>query len=813
MVAVAILLACGCASAQAFTISAAKGDESRVYFATDEPMLPADTDSAVDIYERTGGTLSLVTIGDPACQPGCGNGDFDVDVSAGIHLIPDGIVFSTAEQLVPDDTDSSIDVYRRIEDGLELVTPGDGDFDAVLDSISDDGSTVVFSTAEQLVPEDTDSSVDVYRRTDAATVLVSQGQTFNGAFDATWAVTNPSASTTYFLTREQVLPADTDEAIDLYQRKGSVTTLFSRGVQPANGDFDIGDKVLTSDDGERTVFMTSEQLTEDDTDELADVYMRFGGTTTLVSNGSYNPHEGEHPVTSLDALDPRANQVQFSTVQVLNEEDRDKTGPDIFEWYYGKTILVSQGPFEPFVQNPEETEFLRYSPGGLGAVFFTSTGRLVSEDTDNSPDIYERQLGVPNQVHIYERSEGTTKLVSQGPKAFNGAAQATLQQISPDGNQVFFTSPERMVSEDTDSSIDLYERSRAAVTKLFSAGEINGNGAFDVTAMGDGARPMFATSEQLVPGDHDSAPDLYERAGGRARLLSTARPDPGAPALTGSNPPSPSNVNEPGLTGTADPGSAIDIFAGGECAGTPVASGIVGELESSGVKVSVADNATATFTARAVNDEGISGPCSDPISYVEDSTPGSIALAKVDPKGPANDNLPRVSGSTETDATVRLFANGACQGPAAGTGTGAELGGAGVAVEVPDNAMTSISGVAVDAAGNVSPCSGPISYIEDSIAPDTKIIAGPKGETTNRTPAFRLHVTEPGSFPVCKVDRNPAKRCAVFYRVERLSFGRHRISIAAVDPAGNIDPTPATRSWKVVRAKRHSSMKRRARRH
>ena len=111
--------------------------------------------------------------------------------------------------------------------------------------------------------------------------------------------------------------------------------------------------------------------------------MRFGNTTTLVSDGSYNPNEGEFPVV-LDAMDPRANQVVMSSRQVLNEEDRDKTGPDVFEWFYDKTILVSQGPFEPFIQSPYTAEFLDYSPGGYGVVFFSSDGPLVAEDTDNS---------------------------------------------------------------------------------------------------------------------------------------------------------------------------------------------------------------------------------------------------------------------------------------------------------------------------------------------------------------------------------------------------------------------------------------------
>ncbi len=791
---------------QGFTISAARGDASRVYFATDEPLLPSDSDSFVDIYERSGGALTLATIGAPGCSPGCGNGNVDVDVAGGLHVVPDAIVFSTAESLLPVDTDSSLDIYQRTGAGLELLTPGTGEFDAEFDSVSGDGSTVVFSTAEQLEAADTDTSLDIYERTGGDTTLISQGQSFNGAFDAKWAVSTPDDSSTFFLTREQIASLDTDNAIDLYQRKGTTTTLVSRGPVPANGEFDVGEKVMTSDDGDRTVFSTSEPLFEADEDDQPDLYMRFGETTTLASDGTYvYPFEGEFPA-ELDAVAPQANQIIMSSPQTLNEEDRDKLGPDVYEWFYGKSILVSQGPSEPFLPPPSVAEFIRYSPGGYGAVFFKSTGRLTPEDSDSSPDIYERRLENPRLTNIYEHVEGTTKLVSQGPKSFNGAFESSLQQISPDRSRVFLTTTERLVNADTDTSVDLYERSHGAVTKLVSTGDVNGNGPHDATALGDGVRPVFATSEQLVPGDNDTAPDLYERVGLRTRLLSTAKPDPTAPTLTGSDPPSPSNVNDPSLQGTADAGSTVEIFANGECEEPAVGSGTSAEFASTGLKVTVpvADNSTTSFSARAVNDEGTSGPCSTPLAYSEDSAPGSIALTGLSPAGPANENLPRVSGKAEPEATVHVFAGVGCSGPVAGTGTGVQLGGPGIQVQVPDDSTTPITAVTIDPAGNSSACSAPLSYSEDSSAPETKILAGPKKPSPNRTPSFRLHTNDKSAYFICQLDGDPVKRCLVFYRVERLSFGRHRISIAAVDPAGNVDPTPATRSWKVVKPKRHS---------
>ena len=614
---VGVVLLSACSSAQAFTISAARGDSSRVYFATDESLLPSDTDGSVDIYERSGGALTLATIGGASCQPGCGNGDFDIGTAGGIHMTPDGIVFTTAESLLATDTDEAVDIYSRTDAGLELVSQGDsfsGDFDVELDSVSENGSVVVFTTSEQIAAADTDSSADLYRRLGNATSLLSQGNApSNGDFDAGWATSTPDGSATFFLTRERVLPTeDTDDAIDLYRRRGSTTTLISQGPGGAgNGPFDVGDKVLTSDDGNRTVFTTFERLRDEknkDEDEQVDIYMRFGNTTSMPSESSYHdPNEGDLPV-ELDALDPQANQVFMTTAQTMNEIDRDHTGPDVYEWFYEKTILESMNDlndeYQPLNPEPRPVEFLRYLPGGLGIVIFSTDERLVPEDTDSSFDIYERINEPTDSTKIYTRGEGKTRLVSQGPNGFNGAFTPTLFTASRNGTRLF-TSAERLAGADTDNAVDLYERNAGGGTRLLSAGQVNGNGPFDASPIGDAARPMFTTPEPLVPGDDDASPDLYERVDNHPRLLSSATPNPSAPLLTGSNPPSPSNVNNPALTGSSGGGATVEVFSGAGCSGTAIATGTAAEFASAGLPVSVVDNTTAEFSAKTVSDEGV----------------------------------------------------------------------------------------------------------------------------------------------------------------------------------------------------------------
>ncbi|MGH2978363.1 MAG: hypothetical protein ACRDLQ_01840, partial [Solirubrobacterales bacterium] len=150
---------------------AVSADGSRVFFDTDEQLVSGDTDAGFDVYERHGGTTSLVSTG-----PSGGNGAFDVffaDSSA------DGTraVFETDERLTPADTDSSFDVYERAGGTTTLVSTGpsggNGPPDVIFQTISRDGTRVFFETEEQLVSSDTDLEPDLYERSGGTTQLVS----------------------------------------------------------------------------------------------------------------------------------------------------------------------------------------------------------------------------------------------------------------------------------------------------------------------------------------------------------------------------------------------------------------------------------------------------------------------------------------------------------------------------------------------------------------------------------------------------------------------------------------------------------------
>jgi len=97
----------------------------------------------------------------------------------------------------------------------------------------------------------------------------------------------------------------------------------------------------------------------------------------------------------------------------------------------------------------------------------------------------------------------------------------------------------------------------------------------------------------------------------------------------------------------------------------------------------------------------------------------------------------------------------------------------------------------------------------DRTAPETKIKSGPKAKLQVKGPgkagvAFAFESSEAGSSFQCKLDKRQFAPCSSPFKA-RLKVGSHVFQVRAVDAAGNVDLSPATRKVNVVRkaAKKH----------
>jgi subtilisin family serine protease len=90
----------------------------------------------------------------------------------------------------------------------------------------------------------------------------------------------------------------------------------------------------------------------------------------------------------------------------------------------------------------------------------------------------------------------------------------------------------------------------------------------------------------------------------------------------------------------------------------------------------------------------------------------------------------------------------------------------------------------------------------DQTPPNTKINKGPKGKIKKKNAKkvrFRFSSTEAGSTFKCKRNNSPWKNCSSPKTYRNLPRGKHTFRVRATDAAGNTDPTPAKRSFKIVR--------------
>lgn len=291
---------------------------------------------------------------------------------------------------------------------------------------------------------------------------------------------------------------------------------------------------------------------------------------------------------------------------------------------------------------------------------------------------------------------------------------------------------------------------------------------------------------------------------------------------------------------TLHPEYEIFIYAQPECAGTAIAHGRADAFEEAGIPVSVAANAVTTLTANQVDpaDPGKFSACSAPLSYWEGNVPAAgsegsgggsggggsgqpagggsagsegvgpgVTTGKpaaprlhLSPKAVANYNSPAVAGSAPDAGSVVLYANGNCSGTPLAKGSPVQLS-AGFTMQVADNTTTTYSAVAVG--GQRSDCSAPVTYIEDSTSPLTRVTMGPGVKTRKHKVVFRFtDVAEdpPGTSFFCKVDKSRWRACASPLRLKHLRRSRHVVRIRAVDLAGNAEKFGAKRIFKVVPA-------------
>lgn len=365
-------------------------------------------------------------------------------------------------------------------------------------------------------------------------------------------------SSVFFTTKQQLLNSDTDQAEDLYvyhlptaaEPNPSPVLSEVSGTGPgANTEegvsvsisFSTAEGVTVSADGSTAIFVSPAVLAvnKDAFEETAQqgkdnlyVWRRDAshpeGQVTFVGGlisddiaPSYGPGTGAEKIRRPE-MTPDGRYVVFNTASPMVPTDTDE-GYDVYRYdtQAGQLTRVSTGPlgtggnadgFNAYVaarQNDSVTNEdldpwptqLSITDNGQAVVFQTSEG-LVPRDGNGATDIY-----------LWKN--GRVTLISSGASGANGVSEKGEFAIDASGQDIYFVTGEALTPTDGDSVTDVYD---ARVGGGFSAAEATGCSGESCQPAGSGtpSSPSPATNQARAP---ESPPKTPKSSCPRGKVL------------------------------------------------------------------------------------------------------------------------------------------------------------------------------------------------------------------------------------------------------------------------------------------------------
>jgi DNA-binding beta-propeller fold protein YncE len=277
----------------------------------------------------------------------------------------------------------------------------------------------------------------------------------------------------------------------VYRRSGGQTVAISVGVA-SGGPSGIQPGFVDgiSRDGRYVIFHSTSQLTDDDQDSGTSMYRYDAQTSGQLEYLGPQDGVGDGTIDVLWVGDDGKTAYFNGTTNTVDADGQPitvdgllawregKPGVDIvnstpartISWGYGSpngryfNLLAANGGVYLYDADAGETACISCTASGTLA-----TGRLPSPDrnisnrlsqvvTDDGHAYFNTTTPLLSadrnaSVDVYEYYKGRLTLISPGARDFT----ATLVDISPDGRDVFFTTAEGLVGQDTDQSYDLYD--------------------------------------------------------------------------------------------------------------------------------------------------------------------------------------------------------------------------------------------------------------------------------------------------------------------------------------------------------------------
>ncbi|MEG4804947.1 calcium-binding protein [Microcoleus sp. ARI1-B5] len=387
-------------------------------------------------------------------------------------------------------------------------------------STSADGRFVAFaSDASNLVPGDTNNNTDIFVRdrltnTTTRVSVDSAGQGANN-FSNSPSISADGRFVRFNSVASNLVPGNTNNISDIFVRDTIANTTTRVSVPAGQGANSGSGSPFISPEGRFVAFSSfASNLVPGDTNNNFDVFVRdlSTNTTTLVSvdsAGNQGKSGSGGPSISADG-----RFVAFISGDNLVPEDTNNT-QDIFvrDLSTNTTTRISVD------SAGNQANDFSYSPSisadGRFVAFQSAATNLVPGDTNNNADIFVRDL-----------STNTTTLVSVSSRGDRANTGSGTPSISADGRFVAFTSlATNLAPGDTKNQSQIFVRDRLTNTTTLVSVDSAGNpgntpvgpsgnqgntGSNNPSISADGRFVVFdSDATNLVPGDTNNSRDIF----------------------------------------------------------------------------------------------------------------------------------------------------------------------------------------------------------------------------------------------------------------------------------------------------------------
>jgi hypothetical protein len=304
-------------------------------------------------------------------------------------------------------------------------------------TISDDGRYVVYTGGDNVVAGDHNYLDDVFVRdlqTGAATLVSVNTQGTSGNAASGGGIITPNGRYVVFESNATDLVAgDTSTHLNVFERDlvAGTTTLVSVNTAGNGGNNDSFAPVV-SPDGRYVAFQSyAHDLVAGDTSIDDQIYLRdlVAGTTTRVSLGQGS---GLHYVSS-PLVSDNGRYVAFQSKPLYTGATTDLFVRDVTA---GTTALVSVNTSGTGGGNLDSTNAVM-TPDGRYVAFVSAASNLVAGDTNNTDDVFVRDLVAGTTTLVSVNNSGT---IANDASGVNGWGNTDNPAISKDGRYVAFTS-------------------------------------------------------------------------------------------------------------------------------------------------------------------------------------------------------------------------------------------------------------------------------------------------------------------------------------------------------------------------------------